>query len=197
VLFLEHPPVFTLGRRGGLDNLTVSEAFLEKNGISVIHVERGGDITYHGPGQLVVYPIIDLKNSGLRVLDFVTALEEVMIRAAKDWGVLGERNPMNRGVWIENKKLGSIGITIRRGISFHGIAFNVNVALDPFDWINPCGLKGIGMTSMERELSHPLVMEEMRGALKRHMETVFGMKLEVANLLELTTQMNLELSIKK
>jgi lipoate-protein ligase B len=182
VLFLEHPPVFTLGRRGGLDNLTVSEGFLEKTGISVIHVERGGDITYHGPGQLVVYPIIDLRDSGLRVLDYVTALEEVIIRAAKDWGVVAERSPMNRGVWIANKKLGSIGITVRRGVSFHGIAFNVNVVLEPFDWINPCGLKGISMTSMERELSHQLSMHEMREAVKRHMETVFGMEMEVIKL---------------
>ena len=197
VLFLEHFPVFTLGRRGGLDNLTVSEDFLEKIGISVIHVERGGDITYHGPGQLVMYPIIDLRESGLRVLDFVTALEEIMIRAAKDWSVVAERNPMNRGVWIKNKKLGSIGITIRRGVSFHGIAFNINVALEPFDWINPCGLRGIRMTSMERELSHPLSMHDMRAAVKRHMETVFGMKFELANLAELAEQMNLNLSFKK
>ena len=186
VLFLEHPPVFTLGRRGGLDNLTVPEEFLEKAGISVIHVERGGDITYHGPGQLVVYPIIDLRDSGLRVLDYVTALEEVIIRAAKDWGVVAERNPMNRGVWIANKKLGSIGITVRRGVSFHGIAFNVNVELDPFDWINPCGLKGISMTSMEHELSYQVPMQQIREAVKRHMAAVFGVKLEMTNLPELS-----------
>jgi lipoate-protein ligase B len=148
-------------------------------------VERGGDITYHGPGQLVVYPIIDLRDAGLRVLDYVTDLEEIIIRAAKDWGVVAERNPMNRGVWIENKKLGSIGITVRRGVSFHGIAFNVNVALEPFDWINPCGLKGISMTSMERELSHQLSMHEMREAIKRHMETIFGVGLDVVEISEL------------
>ena len=197
VLLLEHFPVFTLGRRGGLDNLTVSEDFLEKTGISVIHVERGGDITYHGPSQLVMYPIIDLRESGLRVLDFVTALEEVMIRAAKDWGVVAERNPMNRGVWIKNKKLGSIGITVRRGVSFHGIAFNVNVALEPFDWINPCGLKDIRMTSLERELSHPLPMHDMRATVKRHMETVFGIRLEMITLTELTAQINLDLGFQK
>jgi lipoate-protein ligase B len=185
VLFLEHPPVFTLGRRGGLDNLTVSEGFLEKTGISVIHVERGGDITYHGPGQLVVYPIIDLIEAGLNVLDYVTALEEVMIRTAADWKVVAERNPMNRGVWVANKKLGSIGITIRRGISFHGIAFNVNVALEPFGWINPCGLKGISMTSMEHELSYQVPMHQIREAVKRHMAAVFGVKLNVAELSEL------------
>ena len=182
VLFLEHPPVFTLGRRGGLDNLTVSEGFLEKTGISVIHVERGGDITYHGPGQLVVYPIVDLIEAGLKVLDYVTALEEVMISTAADWKVVAERNPMNRGVWVAHKKLGSIGITIRRGISFHGIAFNVNVALQPFGWINPCGLKGVSMTSMEHELSYQVPMHKIRKAVKRHMEAVFGVKLDAAEL---------------
>ena len=177
VLFLEHPPVFTLGRRGGLDNLTVPEGFLEKAGISVIHVERGGDITYHGPGQLVVYPIVDLREAGLKVLDYVTALEEVMIRTAADWNVVAERNPMNRGVWVKDKKLGSIGITVRRGVSFHGIAFNVNVALEPFGWINPCGLKGIGMTSLERELSHKLPIKEVQETLRLHFKAVFGVAL--------------------
>lgn len=186
VLFLEHPPVFTLGRRGGLDNLTVPEDYLEKAGISVIHVERGGDITYHGPGQLVVYPIVDMREAGLRVLDYVTALEEIMIRTAADWGLVAERNSMNRGVWVDNKKLGSIGITIRRGISFHGIAFNVNVSLEPFGWINPCGLKGIRMTSMERELSYQVPMHKVRNAVKRHMETGFGIKLDIVELSNIT-----------
>ena len=185
LLFLEHPPVFTLGRRGGLDNLTVSEGFLGKAGISVIHVERGGDITYHGPGQLVVYPIVDLREAGLKVLDYVTALEELMIRTAADWNVVAERNPMNRGVWVKNKKLGSIGITVRRGVSFHGIAFNVNVALEPFGWINPCGLKGIGMTSLERELSHKLPVKEVRETLRRNFEAVFGVALVTKKLSEL------------
>jgi lipoate-protein ligase B len=129
-----------------------------------------------------VYPIIDLIAAGLKVLDYVTALEEVMIRTAADWKVVAERNPMNRGVWVENKKLGSIGITIRRGISFHGIAFNVNVALQPFGWINPCGLKGISMTSMEHELSYRVPMHQIREAVKRHMEAVFGVKLNAAEL---------------
>ena len=185
LLFLEHPPVFTLGRRGGLDNLTVSEGFLEKAGISVIHVERGGDITYHGPGQLVVYPIVDLRQAGLKVLDYVTALEEVMIRTAANWNVVAERNPMNRGVWVKEKKLGSIGITVRKGVSFHGIAFNVNVSLEPFDWINPCGLRGIGMTSLERELSHKLPMKEVRETLRLHFETVFHVALAPKKLSEL------------
>ncbi len=182
VLILEHPPVFTLGRRGGLSNLTVSEGFLQKAGISVVQVERGGDITYHGPGQLVVYPIIDLQKAKLKVLDYVDRLEEVMIRSAGEWGIVAERNPMNRGVWVDNKKLGSIGITIRNGVSFHGMAFNINVELAPFDWINPCGLQGIGVTSIEREAAYRVPMSEAREVVRFHMEGVFEVSFDATRL---------------
>jgi lipoate-protein ligase B len=185
VLLLEHPPVFTLGRRGGLKNLTVSEDFLEKAGIPVIHVERGGDITYHGPGQIVMYPIIDLRAARLGVIDYVGLLEEVMIRTAADWGIEAGRNPLNRGVWVGNNKLGSIGIAIRRGISFHGMAFNVNLSLAPFGWINPCGLQNIGITSMEKELSINVSMDKVREAIKRHVEVIFSVELVITELEEL------------
>lgn len=185
ILLLEHPPVFTVGRRGGLDNLTVSEDFLEKAGIPVVRVERGGNITFHGPGQLVMYLIIDLQVARLRLVDYVEYLEEVMIRAAAHWSIKAERNSINRGVWVGNNKLGSIGIAIRRGICFHGIAFNVNLSLKPFGWINPCGLQGVGMTSMERELSCKVSMDQVREKLKRHVEMVFGIELVMTNLLKL------------
>ena len=185
VLLLEHPPVFTLGRRGGLENLTVSEDFLNKAGIQVIHVERGGDITFHGPGQIVMYPIIDLRAARLGVIDYVGLLEEVMIRTVSDWGIEAERNPINRGVWVGNNKLGSIGIAIRRGISFHGMALNVNLFLEPFGWINPCGLQNIGMTSMERELSRKLSMDKVREAIKRYVESIFSVELVMTDLTQI------------
>jgi lipoate-protein ligase B len=185
VLLLEHPPVFTLGRRGGLNNLTASADFLEKAGIPVVQVERGGSITFHGPGQLVMYPIIDLNVARLRVVDYVENLEEVMIRAALHWGIKAERNPINRGVWVGNNKLGSIGIAIRRGICFHGMAFNVNPSLKPFAWINPCGLQDIGMTSMERELSCKVSMNQVRETVKCHFEAVFGVELVMTSLKKL------------
>jgi len=184
-LFLEHKPVFTLGRRGGLDNLTVPLDFLKKEGISVIHVERGGDITYHGPGQLVVYPIIDLRAAGLGVTDYVTALEEVMIRTAAHFKVRAERNPKNRGVWVGNNKLGSIGVAIRRGVSFHGLALNVTTSLTPFSWINPCGLSDIGMTSLGRELSREVSMDQVRASTRHNLESVFGVDLVMKSLPEL------------
>ena len=185
ILFLEHPPVFTLGNRGGLNNLTVSERFLEKAGIPVIQVERGGDITFHGPGQLVVYPIIDLRGARLTVVDYIENLEQVMIRAVADWGINAVRHPMNRGVWVGNNKLGSVGIAIRRGIAFHGMALNVNLSLRPFGWINPCGLQDTRMTSMEQELSRKVLMNQVRQRVKYHLKAVFGVDLVMTGLWEL------------
>lgn len=185
VLLLEHPPVFTLGRRGGLKNLLVSQDVLKHSGIPVVHVERGGDITFHGPGQLVCYPILDLSRPSLRVTDYVEGLEEVMIRAASDFGVSAVRNRANRGVWVGHKKLGSIGIAIRHGISFHGFAFNVNLSMEPFEWIHPCGLKGVGMTSLEQELSERVPMPRVAQAVKRHMQAVLDMSFQAITLAEL------------
>jgi len=174
VLILEHQPVFTLGRRGGLENLTVDRRFLEKSGISVVQTERGGNITYHGPGQLVVYPIVDLKRAGLKVVDYVTALESVMMGIAGDFGITASRNTLNRGIWVEGDKLGSIGITVRRGISFHGFALNVNLSLTHFDWINPCGLSEVRATSMAALEASGIRMSNVRKSVQTHLAAVLG-----------------------
>lgn len=185
ILLLEHLPVFTLGRRGGRKNLTVSREFLEKSGIQVIQVERGGDITFHGPGQIVCYPIVNLKENRIKVVDYVTSLEEIMIRTAADWGITAKRNSLNRGIWFGDNKLGSIGIAIRRGISFHGFAYNVNISLKPFEWTNPCGLEDIRMTSMEQKLSQKISMNQVYKSVKRHIEEVFEVDLIKTDLQEL------------
>ena len=174
VLILEHPPVFTLGRRAGTENLKVSSAFLERKKIPVIPVDRGGDITFHGPGQLVIYPIIDLTKAGLKVIDYVTGLEEIMLRTVADWKIPAARNSANRGIWVAGRKLGSVGISVKRGISFHGCALNVNLSLKPFKWINPCGLQNVGVTSMEEELSQKISMSQVREVLAHHFESFFG-----------------------
>ena len=176
-LLLEHPPVFTLGRRGGLENLRVTEGFLEQSGIPLFHVERGGNITFHGPGQLVGYGIVALQGAGLGVVDYVTGLEEVMIRTAAEWAVAAGRNPLNRGVWVGRRQLGSIGIAVRHGITFHGFAFNATIALDPFAWINPCGLTGVGVTSLASESAREVSLVEVRRSLKHNLESVFRVKL--------------------
>lgn len=185
VLLVEHYPVYTLGRRGGVENLKVPETFLEKMGIQVFPVERGGDITFHGPGQLVGYPIFNLHKSKIGVTDFVGYLEEVMIRAVKEWGIDAGRDQRNRGVWVRRNKLGSVGIAIRHGISFHGFALNVDMDLKPFGWINPCGLQGIGMTSMAQELSCGVSMKQVRQAVKDNMEEIFGLRLQPCELAQM------------
>lgn len=177
VLMLEHPPVFTLGRRGGAENLKVSSAFLKRLKIPVIQVERGGDITFHGPGQLVVYPIVDLAEAGLKIVDYVTGLEEIMLRTVSDWKISAGRNSVNRGIWMTDKKLGSVGISVKRGVCFHGCALNVSLSLKPFQWIHPCGLVDVGVTSMAQELSETIFMKPVREAMKHHFASVFGLHL--------------------
>lgn len=174
VLFVEHPAVFTLGRRGGFENLRVSEAFLQHHGIEVARVERGGDITYHGPGQLVAYPIVHLRTMGFGVLDFVEGLEKSMICTTAQWGIPAERNSRNRGAWVGSNKIGSVGIAVRRSISFHGSALNVNTDLDPFTWMHPCGLRDVGMTSMRQELGREIPMGEVKEIARQCMEDAFS-----------------------
>ena len=151
-LITEHPSTFTLGKRGGRDHLMVSEEFLEKKGVPLVQIERGGDITFHGEGQLVLYPILHLQENALTVTDYVNLLEEVMIRIASEFGVTASRDSRNPGVWCKGKKIGSVGIAIRHGVTFHGLAINVNLSLEPFSWVNPCGLAGVSMTSISAEL---------------------------------------------
>jgi lipoate-protein ligase B len=189
ILFLEHPSVFTLGRRGGLDHLLVSEEFLKTSGIPIVHVERGGVITFHGPGQLVAYPIVNLKARSIGVVDFVDALEDVMLGTVRTWGIAAERNPANRGIWVGNNKLGSIGLAIRKGISFHGLALNVNIDLTPFSWIQPCGLQGVCMTSMKQELGREVSMDEVCAAVKKQFESVLDLNLTAANFSHLQHQL--------
>ena len=177
ILCVEHPRVFTLGRRGGRENLCVSDNFLSEKGVAVMPTDRGGNITYHGPGQLVVYPIIHLSRRRFRVVDFVSGLEQAMIRTAARWGLAAGTDPANRGVWLDGDKLGSIGITVRRGISFHGLALNVNTDMEPFGWINPCGLDRVQMTSFERRLGKPVSMDAARKEMASHLSEVFGLAL--------------------
>jgi lipoate-protein ligase B len=177
ILFLEHPPVFTLGRNGGRENLVVSADFLQRQGVNVVQIERGGNITYHGPGQLVAYPILDLTAARLGVRDFVDGLETVMVGTAGQFGVQADGHPKNRGVWIGVHKLGSIGISLSKGISFHGLALNVNTDLEPFSWINPCGFHNIRMTSMQGQLSREVDLPAVRRAMQGHMETFLNREL--------------------
>jgi len=164
-LVLEHPAVFTLGRNGKTEHVGVAEPFLAERGIELIRVERGGEVTYHGPGQLVCYPIVNLRRSGFSVADFVFRLEQAMLDVAVACGVQATRDRRNHGIWCGNRKLGSVGIAIRHGITYHGLALNVDLDLTPFGWINPCGLKEVSMTSLAQELGQPIDREQVRGLL--------------------------------
>ncbi|NNK95969.1 MAG: lipoyl(octanoyl) transferase LipB [Desulfobacterales bacterium] len=175
-LVTEHQGTFTLGRRGGRQNLTVSEEFLRKNDIPLVHIERGGDITYHGQGQLVIYPIIHLRQAGITVVEYVDCLEELMIRLAAASGVVATRDPRNRGVWVGDKKLGSVGIAIRQGVCFHGMALNINISLEPFSWVNPCGLTGVQMTTLSGESDREVTLEDVKSDLAGQLGRVFARK---------------------
>lgn len=163
LLMLEHPPVLTLGRNAGRDHVLLDEATLTARGVEVVETDRGGDVTYHGPGQLVGYPIFDLRGevrgSGKRLgpVDFVRQIEEVLIRTAAEYGVLTGRVAGRTGVWtlangsIEEKKIAAIGIHVSAGITSHGFALNVTTDLKDFDWIVPCGIADRAVSSLEQE----------------------------------------------
>ncbi len=155
LLFVQHPPVYTLGRRGGRENLVVPESFLDEKGINIVQTDRGGNITYHGPGQAVLYPVINLEKNKLSVPEFVQGLEEIMKRTCEAFDVPADRDERNHGLWVENKKIGSVGISIKKGVSIHGLALNVNPDLAPFTWINPCGLANQAMSSIALENGFP------------------------------------------
>ena len=181
ILFVEHPAVFTLGRRGGRGYLQVEESVLERAGVPIVQAERGGYITFHGPGQAVVYPIIDLEARRLGVTEYVAALEEIMLQTVSSLGLKAQRSSANPGIWIGNHKMGSIGIALRKGISFHGLALNVNVDLTPFSWIQPCGLDGVSMTSVKQELGQESPMAVVFQILKRKCNSVLDLNLSDIN----------------
>jgi lipoate-protein ligase B len=173
LLFIEHPHVITLGRRGSRSYLIASQEVLDAMAIPVYHVERGGDVTYHGPGQLVVYPILDLRGYGYRLVRYVDQLEEVILRTLKDFGMEGKKDSLNRGVWVNGEKIASIGVTIKRWVSFHGLALNYETDLSYFDLIHPCGLVGKKMTSMEKILGEKVPRESLIDRIAFHFKEVF------------------------
>jgi lipoate-protein ligase B len=161
VLLVEHEPIITLGRRGRTNNILSNPEELASQGIQLQRVERGGDVTYHGPGQLVVYPIVHLTQRNLSVRGFVDLLEEAIIQVLADFGIQAGRDPQHRGVWVEDLKVAALGVAIRRWVSFHGIALNVSPNMDHFCHINPCELRSEQVTSMAKLLGDTPNMEEV------------------------------------
>jgi lipoyl(octanoyl) transferase len=185
LLLLEHPHVYTLGRNAKTENLLISAEQLAARGAQVFEIDRGGDVTYHGPGQLVGYPILDLAQHRRDIAWYMRCLEEVLIAVAGEYGLEAGRLAGAPGVWVGNDKLAAMGVHISRWVTSHGFAFNVNTDLLYFDCIVPCGLRDKGVTSLQKLLGRPFEMEEVAGRLVRHFGRVFEVEMvEVAEQVE-------------
>ncbi|HJR64159.1 MAG TPA: lipoyl(octanoyl) transferase LipB [Gemmatimonadaceae bacterium] len=176
LLLVEHPPVVTLGRTAKERHVVASPDFLRQRGVEVFEVERGGDVTFHGPGQLVGYPIIDLKRHRLDLHWYLRQVEEALIRSLAEYGIPAERQAGYTGVWTRGRKIASIGVHARDWVTWHGFALNVVTDLSWFDLIVPCGIDGVTMTSMARETTHSqITVAEVEGPIARLFGDVFSL----------------------
>ncbi|HTZ58291.1 MAG TPA: lipoyl(octanoyl) transferase LipB [Acidobacteriaceae bacterium] len=181
LLLVEHPPVLTLGRNARRENVLADDALLARRGIDVFETNRGGDVTYHGPGQLVGYPILNLRgfNPPIGIVAYLRRLEEVLIRACADYGILTQRSPGRAGVWtvpggsVAEKKVAALGVHVARGVTTHGFALNVTTDLEDFALIVPCGISDRGVTSVQLEAERPPTLEQMAHSVSRHFGRVF------------------------
>ena len=178
LLFCEHPPVYTLGKSGNREHLLIDDKMLRQKGATFQTTDRGGDITYHGPGQLVGYPIFDLDTFPLSIKDFVFQIEAVIIRTLKHYDIFASRIEHATGVWIDSgnpkaRKIAAIGMRIHNKVSMHGFALNINTDLEYFSHIIPCGITDKGVTSLQKELGRPVDMDEVKEFLIKEFETIF------------------------
>jgi len=185
LIFCEHPHVYTLGKSGHPENLLLDEEGLAEKGATYYKINRGGDITYHGPGQIVGYPILDLDNFFTDIHLYLRTLEEAVILTLKDYGISAGRYPGYTGVWLDAdnekaRKICALGVRCSRWVTMHGFAFNVNANLDYFRNIVPCGIDDKDVTSMERELGAPQNMDEVKQKLRQHIASLFQMELSPA-----------------
>ena len=182
LLFCEHPHVYTLGKSGKDDNLLINEQQLISYGAELFHIDRGGDITYHGPGQIVGYPILDIQFLKLGVKQYVHLLEEAVIQTLKEYGIEAGRLEGATGVWLDSdtkrvRKICAIGVKASHFITMHGFAFNINTDLKFFDYINPCGFTDKGVTSLSKELGRAIDLEEVKVILAEKFASVFNVNL--------------------
>jgi len=177
LLLLEHPPVITLGRRGKYSNIKVPPETLKQNNTEIYETDRGGDVTYHGPGQIVGYPIFDLKKHGRDIKQFVWNIEEVFIRMLKEqFNIEAHREGKEyTGVWVGKDKITAIGISVKKWVTMHGFAFNVNTNLDHFDWIIPCGLNDRGVTSLQKLVGKHMDFDEIMELTADYFCKIFNM----------------------
>ncbi len=176
LILLEHPPTITTGRKGNTEHLLVREEYLKKHGISFVHASRGGDITFHGPGQIVGYPILNLKNHGMDIRRHLRMIEEMIIRTLRDFDIEGRRVDGVTGVWVKRSKVASIGIAIRKWVTYHGFALNVSTDLDYFDLILSCGITDVRITSIGSWLGNRenVRMDDVTRSVIENFMGVFG-----------------------
>ena len=178
VLFVEHPHVYTLGKNGDRSNLKITDTFLKRIDAIFVQTDRGGDITYHGYEQIVIYPIFDLDNFGILIKKYVHSIEEVIIRTIREYGLEAERLKGAPGIWMTDRqrpeKICAIGVRVSHATTMHGLAFNINTDLKYFDYINPCGFTDKGVTSMQKELGREIDKEEVKEKLKKYFVEVFN-----------------------
>ncbi|MCC6381445.1 MAG: lipoyl(octanoyl) transferase LipB [Dehalococcoidia bacterium] len=182
LLLTEHRPVITLGRSHPTPDLRVAPAVVQSYGMQIVQTERGGDITYHGPGQLVAYGIVDLKEWHCSVLDYVAGLEETVVGVLGDWGIRGERRERARGVWVGRRKIASLGLNVRRWVTMHGVALNVEPDMSHFDLINPCGMADVEMTSLSHEVGKHVPLDQVAESFVFHFARVFECETEAVDL---------------
>lgn len=178
VIFLEHHPCFTVGRRGGFDHILVNSEFLESQGIRVYETDRGGDITYHGPGQLVCYPILDLNGFGRDVHLYAHHMEETLIKTLAAFGITAGRKPEYPGVWVESEKIAAEGIGVQHWVTMHGVSLNVCPDLHHFSYIIPCGISTMGVTSINKLLGNEVEFNLVRQEMRRQLGLIFDLSLE-------------------
>jgi len=178
LLLLEHPPVLTLGKRGIAANIIVPKQYLEAHQVDVYEVERGGDVTYHGPGQLVGYPIMDLTQHGKDIKDFIWRIEEIFIRLlGQEYQITAVRDEKKyTGVWVDDTKITAIGVAVDHWVTSHGFAFNVNTNLEHFKWINPCGITDKGVTSLQRITGQSQDFEYLNQLVVKYFGDVFNVE---------------------
>lgn len=182
LLLVEHPPVYTLGKSGKNENLLVSEQYLASLGAAFFHIDRGGDITFHGPGQLVGYPILDLEMIGIGLRDYIHSLEEAAIRTVGHYGIKAGRSEGASGVWLDAgttkmRKICAIGVRSSRFVTMHGFGLNVNTDLGWFEKINPCGFRDRGVTSIQRETGREISMDEVKDLMTNHLSELLNVKI--------------------
>ena len=179
LLLLEHPPTITVGKSGKLENVLASPAQLAEEGVSLVFTDRGGDVTYHGPGQIVGYPIFDLRERERDAHQYLHNLEEVLIRTLNDFSISSSRDSGHAGVWVKDEEIAAIGLSIRKWVAMHGFALNVNTDLARFSLINPCGFTNRKATSMAHLLGQEIPMEAVRERLLAHFSKIFDVQLEL------------------